>query len=129
MSTPPCTRRTGFTLIELLVVISIIALLIGILLPALGAARKTARLSGCLSNMRQVGIATYGYASEYDQEFPPAADSPITFTVPMNSAANIRGRHMDDTITSMVFVDGHAESVPFTADGTELERKNVWTDQ
>ncbi|WP_200761521.1 type II secretion system protein [Poriferisphaera corsica] len=65
-------HRFGFTLIELLVVISIIALLIGILLPALGAARNTAQGLLCKSNLRQIGIAIYTYASDNDAFLPYA---------------------------------------------------------
>lgn len=57
--------RRGFTLIEVLVVVAIIALLISILLPSLAAARRAARSAGCLSNMRQLGVASHMYAHSW----------------------------------------------------------------
>ncbi len=59
--------RGGFTLIELLVVIAIIALLVGILLPALGQARKTARAAVCSSNQKQIYTAIATYSNDYKE--------------------------------------------------------------
>ncbi len=61
----------GFTLIELLVVIAIIALLIGILLPSLGAARQAARQTKCAANARSVTQGVAIYAATGKQLFPP----------------------------------------------------------
>jgi prepilin-type N-terminal cleavage/methylation domain-containing protein len=58
-------RGRGFTLIELLVVIAIIALLIAIILPAVGKARKSAKTAVCESNMRQMGISSASYSSDF----------------------------------------------------------------
>jgi prepilin-type N-terminal cleavage/methylation domain-containing protein len=69
----------AFTLIELLVVIMIIVLLIGLLLPAIGKARATARVATCFGHLEQMGVATHSYAADFQ-------DKLFSFTVTQKSA-------------------------------------------
>jgi len=70
---------SGFTLIELLVVIAIIAILAAILFPVFAQARDKARQVGCLSNLRQIGLATQMYAQDFDETPPPRNNPDVLF--------------------------------------------------
>ena len=79
------TPRRGFTLIELLVVIAIIAILAAILFPVFAQARDQARMTSCLSNMKQLGTALMMYAQDYDENLPswPFTTKPALLSSPI----------------------------------------------
>jgi prepilin-type N-terminal cleavage/methylation domain-containing protein/prepilin-type processing-associated H-X9-DG protein len=70
--------RRGFTLIELLVVIAIIAILAAILFPVFAQAREKARQSACMSNVKQIGMAVWQYAQDWDESNPGVWFGPVS---------------------------------------------------
>lgn len=65
-------KNKGFTLVEILVVISILGLLVGLSVPAIMGAQRKAKSGACLSNLRQIGLATLAYAADNSFRFPDA---------------------------------------------------------
>lgn len=101
-------RMDGFTLIELLVVISIIALLIGILLPALKQARQAAQTVACMSNQRQLGIAMANYTTDNAQYYPnmPNEETSYDDLLSAYDGRNLTAAQID--ATGLPFGDGPA---------------------
>ena len=106
------SAQRAFTLIELLVVIAIIAILAAILFPVFGQAREKARSISCLSNMRQIGLATLMYAQDNDEKYPQTKE----FSTSQPNVDDADGSKEDPDLGSifdMIFVyTGQGEQSP-----------------
>lgn len=91
--------RGGFTLIEMLVTMSIIAVLIALLLPAVMQCREAARRTQCMNNLKQMGLAIYNYESAHNV-FPPGCVNP---TGPIRS--EVTGYHMSWMVQLLPYLD------------------------
>ena len=87
-------KNNAFTLVELLVVISIIALLVSILLPALNKAREQAHFVMCSTQMRQIGLAELEYADDYEDRFTPGDWTGFVITAPKGIYFSDAARNM-----------------------------------
>jgi len=108
-------RTTGFTLVELLVVIAIIGILVGMLLPAVQAAREAARRLQCSNNFHQLGIALNSYHDAH-RRFPPAYVQPVRL---MWSGCLLPQIEQSNLYNTLQF--GEAWEVPNTPNGRACE--------
>jgi len=99
-------RRRGFTLVELLVVIAIIGILVALLLPAIQAARESARKVSCRNNLHQIGVAMHNYESAF-RKLPPG------YTYAKGAQGNALGHSWTDMILPFMELNSIHDRIDF----------------
>jgi len=110
--------RRGFTLIELLVVITIIAVMVSLLLPALNRAQLLSQSTGCLSNLRQLGDAFSEYLTTYQNRFLPYADTAPDVSVWMTQMVGFLGNNPTPPISGTTYYPSTAQLKVFQCPST-----------
>jgi prepilin-type N-terminal cleavage/methylation domain-containing protein/prepilin-type processing-associated H-X9-DG protein len=126
------SSRKAFTLIELLVVIAIIAILAAILFPVFAQAKQAAKKTQCLSNVKQIGLATIMYAGDYEDTLPMLENDPVSrYTVAQMINPYIKSSLQKGNATGgnawAVGNIWNCPDVPHNKDGDNNKENHYWS--